>query len=145
MINPTTFFTVANNAESISRSKQGSPAAGSSPFDAILTDAHSQANIKEVASTFIENIIRSLDNTLNNLTNPGTSATPTFPFSGEFEAVFGTSGPLLDFINTTTTKLNLSAEKNLALQTIAINNKDITYTPANVQKIAAELKQAGIG
>lgn len=145
MINPTTLFPIANNAQGVTRDKQGSSADGYSLFDATLTNAYSQANMKEMASAFIRNMVLSLDNILNNLTNPDASITPAFPFSGEFEATFGKSGPLLDFINATTTRLNLNAGQNQALQTIAIRNKDITYTPANVQKIADELKQAGIG
>jgi hypothetical protein len=79
----------------------------------------------------------------------GTGATQgnyAFPFSSAFDATFGgMGGPLYDFINETTARLGLSAEKNLALQNIAINNKDIVKTPDSVTKLAAELREAGIG
>lgn len=73
------------------------------------------------------------------------SAPASSGFTSEFEAVFGSTGPLPDFINRVTASLKLSPEQNLALQNIAVRNKDITKTPENVQKIAAELKAAGIG
>ncbi len=68
----------------------------------------------------------------------------TFPFSPLFEATFGLSGPLPDYITRITASLGLDATKNLALQTIAINNKDATPSNESVARIAAELKAAGI-
>ena len=144
MPNILTSFTAINSTDIALWNKQGNQATGSSAFDASLTNADSQANAKELADAFIQNIMRSLDNILNNVTKQKSSTVNAFPFSGDFEATFGTSGPLLDFINITTSKLNLTAKQNLALQDIAVRNKDITATPANIQKIANELKQAGI-
>lgn len=68
----------------------------------------------------------------------------TYSFTSDFQSVFGSSGPLIDFINATTANLGLSQEKNLALQNIAINNQDATRTRGSIDKIAAELKAAGI-
>jgi hypothetical protein len=67
-----------------------------------------------------------------------------FGFSSEFEAVFGLTGPLPDFINMVTSALHLSPEQNRALQDIAIRHKDATASAATVQSIAAELDAAGI-
>lgn len=136
---PTSFF-ATNNAES--QGKQEHSVAGNSPFDLVLANANSYADLKDLASSFIDHIIRSLDSTL---AHSDATSTPVFPFSSEFQAVFGTSGPLLDFINITTSRLNLNADQNLALQMIAVNNKDTTATPEDIQKIAGELRQAGIG
>ena len=68
----------------------------------------------------------------------------TYSFTSDFQSVFGSSGPLIDFINATTASLGLSQEKNLALQNIAINNQNATRTRESIDKIAAELKAAGI-
>ena len=67
-----------------------------------------------------------------------------FAFSPAFTSVFDSSGPLIDFINQTTASLGLSAEQNLALQNIAINNQDATRSKESIDKIAQELRQAGI-
>ena len=76
--------------------------------------------------------------------NDATEQASGFGFTSGFQSVFGNSGPLIDFINATTSRLGLSAEKNLALQNIAINNQDATRTRESIDKIAAELKAAGI-
>lgn len=67
-----------------------------------------------------------------------------FGFTSDFQSVFGSSGPLIDFINATTANLGLSKEKNLSLQQIAINNQDATRSRESIDKIAAELSAAGI-
>jgi hypothetical protein len=116
--------------------------AGGAPFDAFLTNAGSKADLKRLSSVLLEKISLSLDKSLFGLSSKDNQN--VFPFSGEFEATFGDSGPLIDFINEVTKRLGLSAEKNLALQSIAIRNKDITKTPASVAKIGEELRAAGI-
>ncbi len=68
----------------------------------------------------------------------------TYSFTSDFQSIFGNTGPLIDFINATTSRLGLSEEKNLALQQIAINNKDATRSRESINKIGAELKAAGI-
>ena len=143
MADISTFFNSMINNDNITRSKQANPAASSS-FDALFADASLRANSKDLAGDFIQNIMRSLENTLNNARKQNSSSENMFSFSTEFEGVFGSSGPLLDFINLTTSRLKLNAQQNMALQNIAIHNKDVTSTPANIQKIAQELRQAGI-
>lgn len=68
-----------------------------------------------------------------------------FPFSADFQSAFGTTGPLIDYINMITDKLGLSAKQNKALQDISVRHKDITGSAADVASIRAELQQAGIG
>lgn len=68
-----------------------------------------------------------------------------FPFSSAFTSTFGISGPLPTFIAATSANLKLNAAQQLALQNIAINNKDIVKSPESIQKISKELQAAGIG
>ena len=117
--------------------------AGVASFDDLMAQATVKANASVgVAGQFLDSLTRAVQGKSG---ASQASSSSVFPFSDTFESVFGTSGPLIDFINITTTRLHLSAEQHQALQNIAINNKDITNTPANVQKIVAELKEAGIG
>ncbi|MDX2074094.1 MAG: hypothetical protein SFX19_07000 [Alphaproteobacteria bacterium] len=96
----------------------------------------------ELSSSLLDSILKSRK---NDNSADASSLSPLFPFSSDFEATFGTSGPLPAFINEVSARLHLTAEQNQALQNIAIRNKDITKTPENVQKLSAELKAAGIG
>jgi hypothetical protein len=134
------------------RQKKNAAEAGN--FDALLNEIDSKSAVKSqkedaAAAPFafvnhlIANIRLSLDKQLSNAPAPAIES--TYGFTAEFDAVFGTTGPLPDFINMVTKKLGLSAEQNRAMQEISIRNKDITKTPDNVAKIAKELEEAGIG
>lgn len=112
-------------------------------FGAMLSSASDRIDAQDLASSFIASLLSSLDAVVNAALAKNTTRN-AFPFSGEFQSTFGDSGPLIDFINATTQRLGLSASQNQSLQAIAVRNKDITNTPADVEKIAAELKQAGI-
>lgn len=138
MTNVSTRFVPGNVAANIPKNQ----AAGTARFDDFMAQAAFKAGAMDFAGDFLDRIIGSAPS--GSALSPASSKY-IFPFSSAFEATFGTSGPLLDFINATTARLNLSAEKNLALQNIAINNKDATRTPEHVQKIARELAAAGIG
>lgn len=138
-----TSFIPSSAAALALRNKLDTGAAGATSFDALMSDARTRLDTKKLAESFIQNIMRALDKTLDALVSKGASQN-VFPFSGEFQATFGSSGPLIDFIKVTTNRLGLSAEKNLALQTIAVRNKDTTNSPADIQKIGDELRAAGI-
>lgn len=75
---------------------------------------------------------------------PASQAPAGYGFSPEFASTFGMKGPLIDYINAITAQLKLSKEQNQAFQQIAVNNKDATQSEEWVQKIAGELKEAGI-
>jgi len=133
---------IAIGSTELTLSKQGMKA-GSGSFDALLFDADVSLNAKKFAGTLVEKITQSMNQSLDAVFSK--SATKNaFPFSSAFEDTFGSTGPLIDFINEVTSKLGLSAQQNQALQDIAVRHKDTTRAPADVQKIAAELKQAGI-
>ncbi len=109
-------------------------------FDALLGKSESQFSfIDDMISNILDSVSGIFQQTAYQPVNS------KFPFLPSFNDTFGLSGPLPEWINRTTIKLNLTAEQNQALQTIAVNNKDITKTDTNVKKIAAELKAAGIG
>jgi hypothetical protein len=96
---------------------------------------------------FIEELLENIALSLNNHSGAITpQALPSkgFGFTAAFESAFGIGGPLPAFINKVTAERHLNEAQNLALQNIAIRNKDVTKTPESVQKIAMELKQAGI-
>lgn len=93
----------------------------------------------------IDELFDKIRATLDKKSETAAQGNYTFSFTSEFQSVFGTDGPLFNFIEATTAQLGLSAEKNLALQNIAINNKDTDRSPESVAKIAGELKAAGIG
>jgi hypothetical protein len=109
----------------------------------ILAFAENGDSIGSLINGLIGNIQSHLQMQSTGVTLPG--ATPTFPLSADFQATFGSSGPLIDWINVVTAGLNLSADKNQALQHIAVENKDTTGSSQDVQKIAQELQAAGIG
>jgi hypothetical protein len=69
----------------------------------------------------------------------------SFPLSSEFEATFGSGGPLPDFITDMSARLRLTAAQNQAFQDIAIKHKDATRSDDTIRQIAQELKDAGIG
>ncbi len=134
--------------------KPQNQALGTANFEALLFGVKAEANISRKSDVFgadsvdagglIDEFLASIGNPLNGIFSAMPSQPPAFALSSAFEATFGSSGPLPDFIDAMTKKLGLTAQQNLAFQTIAVNNKDITKTPENVQKIAAELRQAGI-
>jgi hypothetical protein len=138
-------------------SKQQNQKIGLSDFDVLLSNTGataSAANTSLDISGSMRGMVNGLANKfLLNITDSATdvsdrnlisSDSATFPFTSDFDATFGSSGPLIDFINMITSKLNLTAEQNNALQDIAVRHKDITNTTANVSQIALELQQAGI-
>lgn len=150
-------FIPANGVMQGLRAGQKNHLGGASNFDAMLASfdiASSSSSAKsnrvdmfgngDSLHAFIDELFEHIQRSLQHHSGT-TGPQPKFPFSSAFQSVFGTDGPLFEFIDVTTKRLGLSAEKNLALQTIAINNKDIVKTPESVQKIAAELKAAGIG
>lgn len=141
MANISASFVTTSSLSISARNKQDTRASGE--FDALLASAGEKLDAKAFASSLIENITLSMNQSLSPLFAKN-STKNAFPFSADFEATFGLSGPLIDFINATTSKLGLSAEQNLALQTIAVRNKDITKSPESVAKIGEELRQAGI-
>ena len=121
----------------------------SSQFDALLASVSCKTDekgvdAKELVGSLIDNIMRSLDEMLSSALHKKASNDNAFPLSGDFESVFGNSGPLIDFINETTSRLGLSAKQNQALQDIAVKYKDITPGSPDVQAMANDLKQAGI-
>lgn len=151
-----TSFIPSSSANLDLRHKQQNHIAGTSDFDALLSSASSKLGMNasqaadylsvcynEFAGDFIGNITSSLNYDVSSITSQDLFSN-TFPFSEGFNATFGTKGPLIDFINMITSNLQLTSAQNQALQEIAVRNKDITYTPANVQQIAQELQQAGI-
>lgn len=123
-------------------------------FDTLSTSSTHNSRAVSVLSHsdplygFVESLLEHMTNSLNDRlgVNPQDPITlRTFNFTDAFDFTFGTRGPLPDFIRRVTKELGLSTVQNQALQTIAVQNKDITKTPENIQKIAAELQQAGIG
>jgi|GEM_PF-4337404 len=94
---------------------------------------------------FKDNAIGSLNGMFNALMGKEAAADGSFPLTADFTSTFGTSGPLINFINRITATLGLSAEQNKALQAISVSNKDTDGSPASVQKIGQQLKEAGIG
>lgn len=136
------------------------PFIGTGGFDALLasftTDSTSGANntspsadnsdpLFGFAGSFIGNITASANSDISALLPLAAPSVGTFPFTSEFESTFGLSGPLPAFITAMTAKLGLNATQNQAFQHIAVENKDIVSTPDNIQKVAMELQQAGIG
>jgi hypothetical protein len=140
---------------------------GASAFDALLASLDIGSNRKNTSGSVID-ILTADNNSPVNSSDPlsglisGTSDMTTgslndmfsaimgqgaakFPFSDLFESTFGTGGPLPNFITLMSAKLHLTKEQNQAFQDIAIKNKDATQSEENVQKIALELKEAGIG
>jgi hypothetical protein len=129
------------------RNKQQNQADAPSGFDALLASIGAGSQ-NAGGSRAVGNMLPSANNTsllgsLSGLLSPDIGN--AFDFTSDFESTFGTSGPLPTFIAMMSAKLNLTAEQNKAFQDIAVNNKDIVKTPDSVQKIADELKQAGIG
>lgn len=106
-------------------------------FDSMLNSGSNS-----FAMSFIDNISNSLNN-LGSALFPQ-SANALFPLTSAFTSTFGSAGPLPSFINLMSAKLHLSVAQNQAFQDIAVRNKDVTNTRENVQKIALELKKAGI-
>lgn len=129
---PTTFLPPLFGTESSNKTK----AAGGGGFGDVF---NSKLNLG-----FADDLISKITNSAND-NRSGDFMNSIFPFSPSFESTFGVGGPLPNFINVVTARLNLSATQNQALQDIAIRNKDITKTPENVQNIAMELRKAGIG
>ena len=125
------------------QNKQSSQTTAAAGFDAALTIATSNAETTDFVTKLIDNIMNSMSAKHSKATSDAT--TSDTQFSSSFTSIFGTDGPLPDFISAVTKTMHLTPAQSKALQEIAVNNKDITNTPANVQKIAAELKQAGIG
>ena len=111
--------------------------ASSADFDALLFNSDSSLSFM---NDFVDNIISS-QSTDSDATLPESGK---FPLSSAFTSTFGTGGPLPAWINMVTAKLKLNSSQNQAIQQIAVNNKDATRTPTSIQKIAAELKAAGI-
>jgi hypothetical protein len=139
------------------RAMQQNLPAGTTQFDALLFSARTNANSGAKGSAdnilgngnglsgFIDALFENIQNSRMKAFNANSANfAPQFSFSSSFVSTFGLSGPLPNFITLMTAKLKLSATQNLALQDIAIANKDIVKTPESVQKIAAELKEAGI-
>lgn len=102
---------------------------------------------------YIQQVVSSTENTLLNIgsdssapvqqaaaTNPftptGASATDPFLTGG---------GPLPAFLAQVDVAYHLNATQSQALRDIAVQFKDVTKTPDNIQKIADALTQAGIG
>lgn len=108
-------------------------------FDALLSNSSKDNSMNKLVNGLLDNITNTIGNNYK-----ASAIGSMFPFSSAFESTFGIGGPLPDFINMITAKLGLSAEKNQALQNIAINNKDATRTPESIRKIGDELKAAGI-
>jgi hypothetical protein len=127
------FSPITQDVSSIERKKQNQVAAPG--FDSLLNNS---SNNVEFASDFINNIISSISG------NGADNDNSLFGFTPSFEATFGTSGPLPNFIKVISGKLKLSPTQIQAFQDIAVNNKDATKAPESVQKIARELKAAGI-
>lgn len=93
------------------------------------------------SSDFINTLIGHLQNPSD--ASPSDAAS-SFSFTPEFQATFGNSGPLINWINVVTGGLGLSSEQNLALQNIAIEHKDTTGSQEDIAQIATELTAAGI-
>jgi len=121
--------------------KQQNRIAAAAKFDAMLFSSESN---HQFADDFLGNIMDAVNIDISSIMSqalpPG-----AFPFTADFTSTFGTSGPLPAFINLMSSKLGLNAAQNQAFQQIAVNNKDATRTPESIDKIAAELKAAGIG
>jgi hypothetical protein len=122
---------------------QLSQSVNSSTFESLLssfgtsTKPNPNSSFMEFSSSLLDLIV--------GFQSPDSTAAVDFPFSSNFTSTFGTSGPLPTFIAATVANLKLSPSQQLALQDIAVQNKDITKTTANVQKVAIELQAAGIG
>ena len=136
-------------------SKPQKPQAEAGNFEALLASFNNQpasrAKSSSAASLLdIGGIQGFINDLLANINSPdsGESAigavSGQYPFSSQFAATFGLSGPLPSYINLVTAKLGLSAAQNQALQDISIRHKDAVNTPQTVQAIAKELTAAGI-
>ncbi|MDE3060022.1 MAG: hypothetical protein KGJ06_03320 [Pseudomonadota bacterium] len=113
---------------------------GLNPLD--FTDS---SDSTDPLSGLLDGLIQNIQAMLNGTPGSGAPSSATYPFSADFQSAFGSSGPLIDYINVVTAQLHLDQTKNLALQTIALDNKDATYSADSVQKISQELTAAGIG
>lgn len=136
--------------------KPQKPQATGGDFDALLasfnTGAASRTENSRATSIlgannisgFIDELLESIHGSQGNSSAADLLAGAQFPFSSAFESTFGLSGPLPSFITMITSKLGLNAQQNLALQAISVNNKDATKSQESIQKIAQELRAAGI-
>lgn len=128
-------------------------ASADSGFDALLasigTNSKSNAasdilglgfGFNELAEALIDNMLRSLESAVSSK-----SPAAAFRFTPSFLSTFGATGPLPDYIARMSGELQLNSTQKIAFQDIAVKNKDATKTPETIQKIAEELRQAGIG
>jgi hypothetical protein len=123
---------------------QTTQAADNSVFESLLGSFG--ATTKSNSSSFsLMDFSSSLIDMITGFAGTGFSDAVDFPFSPSFTSTFGNSGPLPVFIATVTAKLNLSTTQQIALQDIAVSNKDIVKSPESVQKVAMQLQAAGIG
>jgi hypothetical protein len=159
---PTSLIPLNGVMQGQQSARQQSQMAGTSNFDALLASFDTGSNQKAKAGSAIDaltstdasgvgsndslasNAASSLNDIFNALLSQDVVPSK-FPFSANFAATFGLSGPLPEYITSITAQLNLTATQNLALQNISIENKDAANTPQWIHKIALELQQAGIG
>ena len=149
MVNISSLFIPAAG-ESKDRNKLDNAGAAAG-FDALLASATQKVELTTANSKQLFDVAGLLlDSISASRTSPsaadilGLATEGGFAFSSAFEHTFGLTGPLPNYIARITKELELSKEQNLALQNIAIDNKDITKTDENVAKIARQLEEAGI-
>lgn len=121
-----------------------------SPFDTLLASVKTSETpkpenllLQAISGNLVDYIMAALESS-NGARSADDAASAVFGFTASFTATFGDTGPLIDYINYITVRLNLTEGQNRAIQDICVRHKDITKTPANVAKIAAELERAGI-
>lgn len=142
---------IASSAVKAEQQKQQqSQAASAVDFDALLFSAGVKSGFAVSGGNdpllgFVDAFVDKINNAMRKQFSANAPLAPhTFPFSAAFEATFGLTGPLPDFINVMTAGLRLTATQNQAFQDIAIKHKDIVKTPESVREVAKDLERAGI-
>lgn len=137
-----TISSVASQQSILSKQEQFTQAIDKSVFESLLSSFDSR---KAKPSNALLEFSASLIDALEQFDVPDFADAVDFPFSNAFVSTFGTSGPLPIYIAGVSAQLKLDTTQQLALQDIAVKNKDITYTTDNVRKVAMQLQSAGIG